>query len=88
MSRDGPTRGQTTRDKDSKPVYPNQSGELACFGSSVHYGGWDFYVSSPSDRISGAPKSVSKTANYEIRKAVIMSNYYKEFNFVLHAIQC
>lgn len=88
MSRGSPTRGQTTQGKDGKPVNPNESEESACFGSSVHYGGRDFSVSPPSDRISGAPKSVSKTANYEIRKAVIMSNYYKEFNFVLHAIQC
>ncbi|RWW60593.1 hypothetical protein BHE74_00032485 [Ensete ventricosum] len=62
MSRGSPTRGQTTRDKDSKPVSPNQSinqsGESACFGSSGHYGGRDFYVHSPSDQISGAPKSV------------------------------
>ncbi|CAD5180250.1 unnamed protein product [Musa acuminata subsp. malaccensis] len=57
MSRGSPTRGQTTQGKDGKPVYPNESEESACFGSSVHYGGRDFSVSSPSDQISGAPKS-------------------------------
>ncbi|XP_064970926.1 uncharacterized protein LOC135581584 isoform X2 [Musa acuminata AAA Group] len=57
MSLGSPTRGQTTQGKDDKPVYPNESEESACFGSSVHYGGRDFSVNSPSDRISGAPKS-------------------------------
>ncbi|CAL9057009.1 unnamed protein product [Musa banksii] len=37
MSRGSPTRGQTTQGKDGKPVYPNESEESACFGSSVHY---------------------------------------------------
>ncbi|CAL9194188.1 unnamed protein product [Musa hybrid cultivar] len=46
MSLGSPTRGQTTQGKDDKPVYPNESEESACFGSSVHYGGRDFSTES------------------------------------------
>ncbi|CAL9197064.1 unnamed protein product [Musa hybrid cultivar] len=55
-SQGSPTKRQTARGKDGKPVDPGQSEESAYFGSSVHYGGRDFYVTSPSNQVSGAPK--------------------------------
>ncbi|RWW23379.1 hypothetical protein GW17_00012381 [Ensete ventricosum] len=42
-SQGSPTKRQTARGKDGKPVDPGQSEESAYFGSSVHYGGRDFY---------------------------------------------
>ncbi|WOL04689.1 hypothetical protein Cni_G13411 [Canna indica] len=70
-SQGSPTKRQTARTKDGKPAYPNQSEESAYFGSSVHYGGRDFYDSSGSNKISGAPEIVSETVNYKARKKVI-----------------
>lgn len=43
-----PTKRQVTKNKDGKSVHPNESVESPCFGSSVHYGGRDFYMSSSS----------------------------------------
>ncbi|XP_064979407.1 uncharacterized protein LOC135620411 [Musa acuminata AAA Group] len=43
-----PTKRQVTKNKDEKSVHPNESVESPCFGSSVHYGGRDFYMSSLS----------------------------------------
>ncbi|CAL9153037.1 unnamed protein product [Musa hybrid cultivar] len=59
-SQGSPSRRQTTWSKDGKLVDPNQSEESTYLCSSVHYGGRDFYVSSPSNQVSGAPKSDKK----------------------------
>ncbi|THU68274.1 hypothetical protein C4D60_Mb08t02180 [Musa balbisiana] len=59
-SQGSPSRKQTTWSKDGKLVDPNQSEESTYLCSSVHYGGRDFYVSSPSNQVSGAPKSDKK----------------------------
>lgn len=54
-------RSQGTNDGDVKLLHPIESStESSCFGSSVHYGGRDFYVSPPpSIDASEASKSVS-----------------------------
>ncbi|RRT57671.1 hypothetical protein B296_00026275 [Ensete ventricosum] len=58
QSTDG--RSQGTNDRDVKLLHPMESTESSCFGSSVHYGGRDFYVSPPpSIDASEASKSVS-----------------------------
>ncbi|RRT61038.1 hypothetical protein GW17_00059308, partial [Ensete ventricosum] len=59
-SQGSPSRRQTSWSKDGKLVDPNQSEESTYLWSSVHYGGRDFYVSSPSNQVSGAPKSYKK----------------------------
>ncbi|XP_074577419.1 uncharacterized protein LOC141833822 [Curcuma longa] len=50
------SKTQTAKCKDGKPVVTSQSEESTYFGSSVHYGGRDFYDSSASNQPSGAPK--------------------------------
>ncbi|VAH19811.1 unnamed protein product [Triticum turgidum subsp. durum] len=45
-SQGNPTNGRVAY-KDGKQFYPNESSESPYFGSSVHYGGRDFYDSSP-----------------------------------------
>ncbi|RRT52696.1 hypothetical protein B296_00033199 [Ensete ventricosum] len=49
--------------KEGKPVYPNESIESPCFGSSVHYGARDFYTSSSSTHTSGTRKNVAPLGN-------------------------
>lgn len=44
-SHGSPTKGRVAS-KDGKQFYPNESSESPYFGSSVHYGGRDFYDSS------------------------------------------
>ncbi|XP_008801355.2 uncharacterized protein LOC103715493 [Phoenix dactylifera] len=51
-----PIKGHTSN-KDGKSAYPTESIESPYFGSSVHYGGREFYSSAPSVRSSGAPSS-------------------------------
>lgn len=51
------SKTQTVQSKDGKPVVSSQSEESTYFGSSVHYGGRDFYA---SNQPSGAPKPVSE----------------------------
>ncbi|XP_042470010.1 uncharacterized protein LOC122052517 [Zingiber officinale] len=51
------SKTQTVQSKDGKPVVTStQYEESTYFGSSVHYGGRDFYDSSASNQPSGAPK--------------------------------
>ncbi|XP_044978611.1 uncharacterized protein LOC123445658 [Hordeum vulgare subsp. vulgare] len=45
-SQGSPAKGRVAY-KDGKQFYPNESSESPYFGSSVHYGGRDFYDSSP-----------------------------------------
>ncbi|CAM0955238.1 unnamed protein product [Alopecurus aequalis] len=53
-----PTKGRVAY-KDGKQFYPNESSESPYFGSSVHYGGRDFYDSS-------APKQANESSrNYK-----------------------
>ncbi|KAJ8484720.1 hypothetical protein OPV22_017205 [Ensete ventricosum] len=57
-SGDADGRSQGTNDRDVKLLHPMESTESSCFGSSVHYGGRDFYVSPPpSIHASEASKS-------------------------------
>ncbi|KAG1365820.1 hypothetical protein COCNU_12G008200 [Cocos nucifera] len=49
-----------TSNKDGTSACPAESIESPYFGSSVHYGGREFYSSSPSMQSSGAPNSYKK----------------------------
>ncbi|KAG1337809.1 hypothetical protein COCNU_04G001150 [Cocos nucifera] len=53
----GPSKSRTTSNKDGKSAYSIESAESSYFGSSIHYGGREFYSSSPSMRSSGAPNN-------------------------------
>ena len=57
-----PTKRQVTKNKDEKSVHPNESVESPCFGSSVHYGGRDFYMSSLSMQTTETSESVRDTS--------------------------
>ncbi|URE44775.1 hypothetical protein MUK42_24944 [Musa troglodytarum] len=57
QSHGSPSRKQITQNKEGKPVYPIESIESPCFGSSVHYGARDFYTSSSSTHTSGTWKN-------------------------------
>jgi len=46
-SQGSPTKKQTVYTKDGKSYTSNESAESPYFGSSVHYGGRDFYGGSP-----------------------------------------
>ncbi|KAK3135403.1 hypothetical protein QOZ80_5BG0418460 [Eleusine coracana subsp. coracana] len=43
--------------KDEKHGYPNESSESPYFGSSVHYGGRDFYNSTPQKQTTEPPRN-------------------------------
>ncbi|XP_008785484.1 uncharacterized protein LOC103704108 isoform X2 [Phoenix dactylifera] len=49
-----PSKSHNTSNKDGKSAYPIESTESSYFGSSIHYGGREFYSSSPSMQSSGA----------------------------------
>ncbi|KQK05951.1 hypothetical protein BRADI_2g23540v3 [Brachypodium distachyon] len=51
-----PTKGRVTY-KDGQQFYPNEPSESPYFGSSVHYGGRDFYDSSPHKQASESSRS-------------------------------
>lgn len=51
-SQGSPTKGHITKNKEEKPVRPDEFLESSYFGSSVHYGARDFYPSSSSTRTS------------------------------------
>ncbi|XP_062180394.1 uncharacterized protein LOC133884840 isoform X2 [Phragmites australis] len=53
---DGKSQGRTAY-KDGKHVYPNESSESPYFGSSVHYGGREFYGSSPQQQPNEPPRN-------------------------------
>ncbi|GJM88761.1 hypothetical protein PR202_ga05319 [Eleusine coracana subsp. coracana] len=44
--------------KDEKHGYPNESSESPYFGSSVHYGGRDFYNSTPQKQTTEPPRNM------------------------------
>ncbi|XP_006654499.1 uncharacterized protein LOC102709564 isoform X2 [Oryza brachyantha] len=48
------TKGRTTC-KDGKHSYPNESSESPYFGSSVHYGGREFYGNTPQKQGDESP---------------------------------
>lgn len=58
-SQGSPNKNQATYSKDGKPAYSTESTESPYFGSSVHYGGRDFYGSAPSKHATDSSKSVS-----------------------------
>ncbi|CAL9122491.1 unnamed protein product [Musa acuminata var. zebrina] len=65
QSHGSPSRRQITQNKEGKPVYPIESIESPCFGSSVHYGARDFYTSSSSTHTSGTWKNfITDEGNY------------------------
>ncbi|URE44777.1 hypothetical protein MUK42_24944 [Musa troglodytarum] len=66
QSHGSPSRKQITQNKEGKPVYPIESIESPCFGSSVHYGARDFYTSSSSTHTSGTWKNVCNTTTLQI----------------------
>jgi len=49
--------------KDGKHVYPNESSESPYFGSSVHYGGREFYSSSAEKQPANEPPKNYKEDN-------------------------
>ncbi|KAK8457670.1 hypothetical protein SEVIR_3G226000v4 [Setaria viridis] len=51
---DSKSHGRTTY-KDGKHAYPNESSESPYFGSSVHYGGREFYSSSQQKQPANEP---------------------------------
>uniref|UniRef100_A0A6V7QWD5 Suppressor protein SRP40-like n=1 Tax=Ananas comosus var. bracteatus TaxID=296719 RepID=A0A6V7QWD5_ANACO len=51
---ENPSKNQTPQNKDGKPIHPTEPIESPYFGSSVHYGGRDFFACS-------APSSTSVT---------------------------
>ncbi|CAN6328026.1 unnamed protein product [Urochloa humidicola] len=51
---DSKSHGRTTY-KDGKHGYPNDSSESPYFGSSVHYGGREFYSSTPQKQPANEP---------------------------------
>ncbi|RLN29364.1 uncharacterized protein C2845_PM05G36070 [Panicum miliaceum] len=59
---DSKSNGRTTY-KDGKHVYPNESSESPYFGSSVHYGGREFYSSSPQKQPANEPPKNYKEDN-------------------------
>ncbi|KAJ8479767.1 hypothetical protein OPV22_023494 [Ensete ventricosum] len=61
-----PSRRQITQNKEGKPVYPNESIESPCFGSSVHYGARDFYTSSSSTHTSGTWKNFTTDEGHDL----------------------
>ncbi|XP_072958751.1 uncharacterized protein [Typha angustifolia] len=46
--------------KEGKPIYPDGPSESPYFGSSVHYGGRDFYTASPAKNSSETTTSDGK----------------------------
>ncbi|OAY78169.1 hypothetical protein ACMD2_11051 [Ananas comosus] len=56
-SQGSPNKNQATYSKDGKPAYSTESTESPYFGSSVHYGGRDFYGSAPSKHATDSSKS-------------------------------
>jgi len=49
--------------KDGKHAYPNESSESPYFGSSVHYGGREFYSSSAQKQHANEPPKNYKEGN-------------------------
>ncbi|CAL4901080.1 unnamed protein product [Urochloa decumbens] len=62
-SPDGKSHGRTTTYKDGKHSYPNESSESPYFGSSVHYGGREFYSSTPQKQPANEPPRNYKEDN-------------------------
>ncbi|CAL4901078.1 unnamed protein product [Urochloa decumbens] len=60
---DGKSHGRTTTYKDGKHSYPNESSESPYFGSSVHYGGREFYSSTPQKQPANEPPRNYKEDN-------------------------
>ncbi|CAD6271966.1 unnamed protein product [Miscanthus lutarioriparius] len=59
---DGKSHGRPTY-KDAKHAYPNDSSESPYFGSSVHYGGREFYSSTLQKQPANEPQTNYKEDN-------------------------
>ncbi|KAJ1263186.1 hypothetical protein BS78_09G164700 [Paspalum vaginatum] len=59
---DGKSHGHPTY-KDGKHVYPNEPSESPYFGSSVHYGGREFYSSTTQKQPANEPPRKYKDDN-------------------------
>ncbi|KAG6488508.1 hypothetical protein ZIOFF_049751 [Zingiber officinale] len=85
-SQGNPSKTQTVRRKDGKSVSPSRSEESAYFGSSVHYGGRDFYDSSASNQPTGAPKPIKdldKGENSNDPNAANRGEWWQDTNSML-----
>jgi len=77
-----PSRSRSTCTKDSKHSPPQDSVDTSCFGSSVHYGGRDYFYGSSTTK--QGTESSTNVRNTIPRNRTLCCNSYLRHSFLEH----